>query len=213
MAVEYLKFFDSNVCVVDWERLAKYDYGTVARRNIYLVAEHVTDFMEKLHSIGVSYDNVTIVGHSLGAHVAGSVGHNVNGTLDQIIALDPAGPLFTHPLLRDNETRLDLGDAKFVQVIYTSRHQLGIGIPIGHQNFYPNGGTSPQPSCVKWYTKLSQDNILTLRCSHKFAYRLLISSFNPQHRFVGRKCSNEQFYNDVLCNLDQTDVLGFRSKR
>ena len=117
LAVEYLKFFDSNVCVVDWERLAKYDYGTVARRNIYIVAEHVSDFVEKLHSIGYNYDSITLVGHSLGAHVAGSVGHNVNGSIDQIIALDPAGPLFTHPLLRDNETRLDLGDAKFGHVI------------------------------------------------------------------------------------------------
>jgi hypothetical protein len=156
---------------------------------------------------------MTVIGHSLGAHVAGSVGHNVNGSFDQIIALDPAGPLFTHPLLRDNETRLDMGDAKFVQVIYTTRHQMGIGIPIGHQNFFPNGGVSPQPPCDKWYTKLSKDNLLTLRCSHKFAYKLFISSLDPRHEFVGKKCTSDQLYTEILCNSTVTDVMGLRSKR
>ncbi len=62
--------------------------------------------------------------------------------------LDPAGPGFVH-----NETsmRLDASDAAFVDVIQTNSGSLiagglGYGPPLGHVDFYPNGGER-QPGC------------------------------------------------------------------
>jgi len=43
--------------------------------------------------------------------------------------------------------RLDKGDATFVDVIHTARGIQGISEPIGHVDFYPNNGYSPQPGC------------------------------------------------------------------
>jgi hypothetical protein len=43
--------------------------------------------------------------------------------------------------------RLDVTDAKNVQVIYTTRYLIGVGIEIGHENFYPNNGKHVQPGC------------------------------------------------------------------
>jgi hypothetical protein len=58
--------------------------------------------------------------------------------------LDPAKPIFE---IKDNEERLDAGDAAFVQVIHTASGFLSFLEPVGHADFYPNSGKAPQPSC------------------------------------------------------------------
>lgn len=42
---------------------------------------------------------------------------------------------------------LDRTDGQFVQVVHTCIDFLGIAIPIGTADFYPNGGVHPQPGC------------------------------------------------------------------
>jgi pancreatic triacylglycerol lipase len=85
----------------------------------------------------IDYNECTVVGYSLGAHLAGMVGKNVrNGKIDTIIGLEPAGLLFD---LNNPTTRLATTDAYYVEVIHTNGWDLGIGDPIGHADFYPNG--------------------------------------------------------------------------
>lgn len=57
--------------------------------------------------------------------------------------LDPALPLFT---LGNKDARLDKHDARHVEVIHTCGGYLGFSSPLGHIDFYPNGGTR-QPGC------------------------------------------------------------------
>ena len=62
--------------------------------------------------------------------------------LGRISGLDPAEPLFQG---MPPEVRLDPGDAKFVDVIHTDSKEfykggLGMEQPVGHVDFYPNGG-------------------------------------------------------------------------
>lgn len=112
------------------------------------IGEYVAAFIEFLVSeVQVSYDDVHILGHSLGAHVAGYAGNYVPGKLGRITGLDPAGPAFETPYLKDAEERLDSTDANFVDIIHTCAGSLGILRPIGHVDFYPNGGTFRQPGC------------------------------------------------------------------
>lgn len=90
-----------------------------------------------------------MIGHSLGSHVSGYVGETFkNPKLGRITALDPAGPNFNE---MPESVRLDRGDATLVDVIHTNGKPLylfGLGIlqPIGHLDFYPNGGRE-QPGC------------------------------------------------------------------
>lgn len=63
-----------------------------------------------------------------------------------LIGLDPAFPLYNSG---SPSTRLSSADAKFVDVIHTDGGVLGHPWPLGHADFYPNGGVPLQPGCAQ----------------------------------------------------------------
>lgn len=100
----------------------------------------VANLLDFLHENGfIQWNQVGLVGFSLGAHVAGHAGKNVRrGRINHIIGLDPAGPLFS---VSNPAGRLDAGDAVYVEGIHTNGPTLlivgaGIGAPIGHADFF-----------------------------------------------------------------------------
>ncbi|CAH2041622.1 unnamed protein product, partial [Iphiclides podalirius] len=78
--------------------------------------------------------NITLIGHSLGAHIAGiaskSVRRLTGETIGRIIALDPAGPCFSNI---SHASRLDRDDAAFVDVIHTNGGILGLKEPLARK--------------------------------------------------------------------------------
>ncbi|KAJ8934543.1 hypothetical protein NQ314_013284 [Rhamnusium bicolor] len=97
----------------------------------------------------VSLDNILLVGHSLGGQITGFVGKNIyklsGKKLPRIIALDPAGPLFSQ---RPDDKRLNKNDANIVEVIHTDGGTFGFKDSCGTIDFFPNGGRS-QPGCKR----------------------------------------------------------------
>ncbi|GBP55248.1 Lipase member H [Eumeta japonica] len=94
---------------------------------------------------GLDLSKTHLVGHSLGAQSAGVAGGTLtSGKVARITGLDPALPLFDK--LSDIQ-KLDASDAQFVDVIHTDAGIFGVQKSIGHADFYPNGGLSPQPGC------------------------------------------------------------------
>uniref|UniRef100_A0A336LRM9 CSON012861 protein n=1 Tax=Culicoides sonorensis TaxID=179676 RepID=A0A336LRM9_CULSO len=187
MMSTYIEYQDVNVCGVDWGRLATYEYGIAARENVYEVGWYLAIFILYLEDLGIDLNDITLVGHSLGAQISGIAGDHLGGELNAIYALDPAGPLFTQPMVIDEKLRLDPSDAKYVQVIYTTKFMLGPGIDVGHQNFHPNGGINPQPPCV---TPIGRSEELTpglLACSHNIAHVFFRFALNPEHEFIARE--------------------------
>ena len=65
--------------------------------------------------------------------------------------LDPARFAFTDA---PPDARLDKSDARFVDVIHTDIGKWGLEQPVGHVDFYPNGGAS-QAGCEWGNDKLS----------------------------------------------------------
>ncbi|KFM59677.1 Pancreatic lipase-related protein 2, partial [Stegodyphus mimosarum] len=150
----------ANVFVVDWSKGAGappyvvLEYQKVSD-NTRVAGAEVGYFIQKLiAATKLDPNKVHVIGHSLGAHVAGYAGkwfkNNSTEKVGRITGLDPAGPRFNRV---DPIVRIDREDATFVDIIHTNYapnrfEGLGIKEAIGHFDFYPSGGED-QPGCVK----------------------------------------------------------------
>jgi pancreatic triacylglycerol lipase len=133
-----------NVIVVNWAAGAGTANYVTARNRVDDLGNFVGRYINWLNAqTGLSYNNVYVIGHSLGGHGAGVTGKHTNQLVHTVVALDPAGPLFS---VADVARRVDAGDAQYVEIIHTNGNLLGFGDPIGHADFYPNGGNS-QAGC------------------------------------------------------------------
>lgn len=83
---------DINVCAIDWTRPAYYEYDAAANRFTYEVGQYIADIFKKWN---LNLDLVSLVGHSMGAQVAGHAGKLLNGKLGKIFG-KLIGDLFCH---------------------------------------------------------------------------------------------------------------------
>ncbi|GBO39841.1 Lipase member I, partial [Araneus ventricosus] len=115
------------------------------------------------NNTGIEAKGIHLIGHSLGAHMAGVAGRQISN-LERITALDPAGPLY-YPI--QVFPALSYEDANFVDVIHTSNLTTGYGYhePIGDMDFYPNGGNS-QPQCQTIGENFTDDDSVKEDVSH-----------------------------------------------
>lgn len=203
-----LTFFDVTVCAVDWGNLAHYEYSASVNHTT-IVSEYTTKFIQVLIDLNVAPVSINLVGHGLGAQISGQIGYKFNGKLGQIYGLDPAGSLFVDGPL---SLRLDKTDAEYVQVILTGRGKTSVTVGEGHENFYPNGGTAPQPNCAVTITSDSELAELLI-CSNLHAYTLFRLSMNPLILFPARLCRNWEDYLEGRCFLNRVTRMGIHSIR
>ncbi|EDV92799.1 phospholipase A1 VesT1.02 [Drosophila grimshawi] len=164
-----------NVIVVEWAGAQSIDYASSVLA-VPAAGAKVGEMVKYLQSShGMSLSTLYVIGHSLGAHVAGYTGKTVGeGRIHTIIGLDPAMPLFSY----DNPSkRLSSGDAYYVESIQTNGGMKGFLKPIGKGAFYPNGGKK-QPGCgvdaagtcahgrsVTYYVEaVTENNFGTIKC-------------------------------------------------
>ncbi|XP_053618615.1 lipase member H-like isoform X1 [Plodia interpunctella] len=193
----YLNVTDLNVIVVEWGKAAMVNY-ILASYNVAMVGRVVTEFINFLIGEGVSADDMHLIGHSLGAHVVGIAGAYVkNGPIDTITGLDPALPLFSYG---NKNSRLDKHDARFVEVIHTCGGYLGFASPLGHIDFYPNGGTR-QPGCGYDIRGL---------CAHNRAHMYIAESITSEVPFVAVRCQSydEIYYQGSCQGTGETLIMG-----
>lgn len=215
---------DVNVIAIDWGGGSVGLYSQSAA-NTRLVGLEVAALINYL----IIYKNAKlqdfhIVGHSLGAHIAGYAGEKLismnreAGKLGRITALDPAQPLFQNT---PEFVRLDPGDADFVDVIHTDAKSIlmgGMGMesPCGHIDFYPNGGYD-QPGCSLFDMPVSLDSMVDpdssstaaidtmgrhlVACSHNRGIELYIESLQEESKchFIGHECESDEKFQDGLC--------------
>lgn len=187
-----------NLITVDWGVYAHtYNYYT-ARVNTPKAGKKLGAFLNKLHEhTNFSYNDVHMYGHSLGAHVNGiAAKHLKRGTINTIVGLDPALPLFDPD---DTKNRLTSKDALYVETIHTN-DILGFSIPIGMASFFPNGGTT-QPFC---------DFDPTGSCSHSLAVDYFVEALSKgrDNDFFTVKCKDLQSLLNKNCQFDESIRLG-----
>jgi pimeloyl-ACP methyl ester carboxylesterase len=182
-----LEAADVNAIVVDWSDGTTSLSYLEARDRIYDVGPYVARFINFLYAnkLIASYKDVNIIGHSLGAHVAGIAGKNTREKVAIIFGLDPAGPLF---YMSEPERRLNFGDALQTVSVHTNGRFKGFYRPITNVDIYANGGWV-QPGC---------GFDLDGRCSHARAYELFAEAATTQE-FIAKKCNNFEEIEELQC--------------
>ncbi|XP_011306825.1 pancreatic triacylglycerol lipase [Fopius arisanus] len=210
--LELLLREDCNVIVVNWIGGAGPPYPQ-AVANTRLVGAMTARLASQLIEVGgVPPRRIHAIGHSLGAHTCGYLGYHLRSRygyrLGRITGLDPAEPHFSHtsPMVR-----LDPTDADFVTAIHTDSSPfmtggLGIGQPVGHIDFYPNGGKN-QPGCnhgVLNSITIEKGSFVKgikrfLSCNHIRSYDYFIESINTACPFLAVPCSSWRNFQDGNC--------------
>ncbi|XP_012276889.1 phospholipase A1 [Orussus abietinus] len=190
----YLDVGNYNVITVDWSYIASM-YYIYAVKGMTIVAEQVALIIEDLeYYAGLDKSTVKIIGHSLGAHIAGLAARSLTGNLKEIVGLDPALPLITADIM------INAKDGEHVQIIHTAGAPLAIFQPLGTSDFYPNGGKS-QPGCgIDFFST----------CAHSRAYYYFAESIRDPTGFhsIGqrsrtncKKCSPENLNKCMYTNI------------
>jgi len=198
--------YGANVILVDWSKGAKGPNYFQAAANTRVVGAHIASLVLVAEQMGASPSSSHVIGHSLGAHIAGSAGRKLNGRLGRISGLDPAAPLFDG---YEYDVKLDRTDAQFVDVIHTDAeplHEAGLGSVQNnaHVDFYPNGGED-MPGCPP--SKIDLVSLLSggidslsgdVSCSHNRAPLYFLASIHD-NLFQSYPCADRT--QPQLCNV------------
>nr|P53357.1 RecName: Full=Phospholipase A1 2; Short=PLA1 2; AltName: Full=Allergen Dol m 1; AltName: Allergen=Dol m 1 [Dolichovespula maculata]prf//2016348B phospholipase [Dolichovespula maculata] len=175
---------DIMVISIDWRdgacsnefALLKFIGYPKAVENTRAVGKYIADFSKILiQKYKVLLENIRLIGHSLGAQIAGFAGKEFQrfklGKYPEIIGLDPAGPSFKK---KDCPERICETDAHYVQILHTSSN-LGTERTLGTVDFYINDGSN-QPGCTY---------IIGETCSHTRAVKYLTECIRRECCLIG----------------------------
>lgn len=188
-----------NVLMVDAEEMIDKGY-ILSAHNARLVGKRLGNLLANLENFGVNAEDFHLLGISLGAHIAGWAGkyfRQYKGqSLGRITGLDPAGPCFSYAY---SDQRLDKMDAAYVDIIHSNRLIQGVIEPLGHADFYINGGGPTQPGCVM------------PSCSHLRAAQVYTESVLTPKAFIGVRCPDWKHFETSTCKSTEFAVLGYGS--
>nr|CAI5830414.1 unnamed protein product [Callosobruchus analis] len=193
---------------VDWSNHSKRNYLHSARAT-KKVGETVAEFiLNTLGSDAAKLDYVHIIGHSLGAQVAGFAGKHIYLTtgrkVGRITALDAAGPLFEIPIKLPTTRRVSKDDAKYMEGIHTNVGFLGFLAPFADADYFINFGGPIQPGC-------REINIFdAFVCSHGKSYVIYNNTITSKN-YIGIQCSDPLRAISSLCNNNKRVVMGEHS--
>ncbi|XP_041360079.1 pancreatic triacylglycerol lipase-like [Gigantopelta aegis] len=222
MKNEFLKTNDFNVIIVGWGKGSLPPY-TQATANTRVVGAMIAQLIKTIQkTTGAQPETFHIIGHSLGAHIAGYAGERIQH-VGRISGLDPAEPYYQNTDIR---VRLDPSDALFVDVIHTDGQsilKLGYGMKqtCGHVDYFPNGGMT-QPGCDKGpITSIKLEGLYDgvknfVACSHLRSHYLFIESINSRCSFDAYQCNSYddfEFGKCMPCNGKACGHMGFHADK
>lgn len=175
----YLKKGDVNILIIDWGRVAiSPNYAGVVQQ-VPAVGNTVAQVLKNLADV-INLNTVHIIGHSLGAHVAGFAGRLLNQTgtvVPRITGLDVA-----YPLWYPSACHIKPSDAKVVVALHTNSAYLGTKFSTGTIDFFANKNQQyQQPGCT---------GLLLIDCSHQRSVWFFAESINHPKAFPSQKCES-----------------------
>ncbi|XP_013190600.2 pancreatic lipase-related protein 2 [Amyelois transitella] len=204
-----LKFFyrrmGYNVWILDILKFMTQEYP-IAVRAMMAVGDRVGEMLANLTSLQPQFDpkKLELIGNSLGGHTMSFIAksyYRLTGVkVSRLTGLDAAGPCFRN---RGPDGRIDESDADFVDLILTNIDTFGMAPPVGHVNFYVNGGEY-QPGDGYWM-------MCGPFCSHSRSFTVWGAALLFPNSFIAMKCDSVQDARDRKCYDRmpvETNVLG-----
>ncbi|XP_045495939.1 lipase member H-B-like isoform X2 [Colias croceus] len=192
-----------NVLLLDTNMFTTMQYPRAARF-MRPVGKNTAKMLAELTTYGLDPKKLELVGISLGAQTASFIAKHykklTGHSISRLTGLDPAGPCFRN---LGPEERIDKSDADFVEMVATNIDGYGMAAPVGHVNFYVNGGEF-QPGDLIW-------TICDVICSHLRSYYVWMAALRNPNSFIGLQCDSVQAARDKNCYERQpriTNVLG-----
>ncbi|KAF4518754.1 hypothetical protein B566_EDAN006158 [Ephemera danica] len=174
--------------------------------NVVSVGEYVGQFLDYLsRHAGPLHGELHLIGHGLGAHVAGVAANSTTrARVSRITGLDPSlQRIGNFPINR----RLDPGDAQFIDVIHTDGGIFGVTGRFGHADFYVNRGKAPQPGCnVNEVAHTSPAILGKVFCSHWRAYELYAATVLNDFAYPAMRCLSLREFEQGQCR-DPSEVV------
>jgi len=189
-----LKIMDCHVIAVDWRRGSSMPMYNQAVANTMVVGRATAKILSDISKIyKYSPKIIHYIGFSMGAQVGGFAGrhfYNLTGKkFGRMTVLDPAAPGFEQ---YGERVHVKKDDAEFTMAVHTSAGdsaitgKVGMIKPIGHIDFYPNGGVS-QPGCSFYQVVCHHER------AHYFFREAILNSADPNGcRFEARHCEESQ---------------------
>ncbi|KFQ85858.1 Endothelial lipase, partial [Phoenicopterus ruber ruber] len=210
---------DANVVVVDWLSLAHQLY-TDAVNNTQIVGKSIARLLDWENSSEPSNEYLYLVKQEKKNHLTVKLGNGSRAQL-QVGGLDPAGPMFEGV---DPSKRLSPDDASFVDVLHTyTRETLGVSIgiqmPVGHVDVYPNGGDF-QPGCglsdvlgAIAYGTIGE----VVKCEHERSVHLFVDSLvNQDKQTFAFQCTDSSRFKKGIClscRKNRCNGIGYNARK
>ncbi|XP_026733959.1 lipase member H-like [Trichoplusia ni] len=197
-----------NVFLLNTNKFTTVSYPQAAN-NMRTIGKHVGEMLVTLTKHGLNPTKLELVGLSLGGHTISFIAKNyrllTGMNISRLTGLDPSGPCFRNLGPKD---RLDKSDADFVDTVNTNIDGYGMAAPVGHVNFYVNGGEY-QPGDLFW----APCNVI---CSHIRAFSLWIAALQNPNSFIAMQCDLVQEARNKECYGKHpliTNILGLNTNK
>ncbi|XP_002071446.3 phospholipase A1 [Drosophila willistoni] len=200
MAKAYQCRNDTNFVILDASNFIDTLY-TWSALNTEAIGAYVAKALVKLNRHYIT-TRLHVIGHSLGAQIAGSTGRNYKALtggeiLTRITGLDPANPCFYDG---NNLLGVRSGDARFVDIIHTNPGILGTPRRQADADFFVQGLAPFKSGCAE----------APITCSHNRAVDYFVETVYPSNAndFLGKRCTH---YADLLDGRNCRDaaIMGF----
>nr|XP_022915963.1 lipase member H-B-like [Onthophagus taurus] len=209
---KYLQKRNCNVIQADWSKLSGLTYVNAIQTSIS-VGNYIGKFIVRLLDSGLtSHNRIHLIGHSLGAHIAGIAGKETfrltGKEIGRISGLDPAKQLFEIPSCPDS-ARLQQTDAELVDITHTDCLLFGFKKPLGTVDFYFNGsrfqpGNRPPNLNVLWNKDDFQEYLFY---GHRKSCKYFMDSINNRD-IIGWKCKSLENVRRKIYDMTDETIYG-----
>ncbi|XP_069355409.1 lipase member H-B-like isoform X1 [Maniola hyperantus] len=194
----------NNVIIVEIYPILHRSYPIAARLTKPL-GHLLGEFLAELTARGLSNRKLELLGGSLGAHIASYAAIRYHELTHykpaKLTGLDPAGPCF-RTLPRGERIHSDV--AHKVDAVHTNIDGFGLPEPVGHVDFYINGGEFQPAMELNYLLPCLQ------LCSHVRAAIYWIIANHETDKFLAVRCSSLADVRRGNCYQEhiETNVLG-----